>query len=322
MRPWTFVHVADTQPGSPRSFRYAPAWAENWQEGMRQIREIQPEILLVGGDLTRDGSLHDFELAEAKADLVSLGIPYHAIPGNMDTGNKHAPCQGARDDRNDPALNVTSEHLRRFARHFGSPHWTFVHGNVRFTGFYAALAGSGLPEENDMWRMLENLAKAPRTTHHVSITHYPLFLDRMDDPTFDLTKPDEYLPWYFSIDREHRLRIVDLLKRADVDLVISGHIHCFKRDTVDGIRYIKSPATCMSQLTDRWADGDGTLGFLRFEVTDRAIREELVPLRRVSTAKGYGPGGHPKPELRDYSLAWEKPLHPEASPNQPDAGEV
>lgn len=320
MQPWTFVHVADPQPGSPRSFRYAPAWAENWHVAMRQIMEIQPEILLVGGDLTRDGSIHEFEFVEMKRDLDSLGIPYLVIPGNMDTGNKHAPCRSAREDRDDPALNVTSDQLQVFGRHFGPASWTLVRKNVRFTGFYAALAGSGLPEENDMWRMLEDLVRQPRATHHVVMTHYPLFLDTLDEPTFNLTKPEEYLPWYFSIDREHRLRIAELLKRASVDIVISGHIHCYKTDIVDGIRYIKAPATCMSQMTDRWPDGDGTLGFLRFEVTDYAIREELVPLRAVSSKKGYGPGGHPKPEQRDYSLAWEKSADPSAASDNPNSG--
>ena len=30
MGSWTFGHVADIQVGSPRSFRFAPAWNENW----------------------------------------------------------------------------------------------------------------------------------------------------------------------------------------------------------------------------------------------------------------------------------------------------
>lgn len=294
------------QPGSPRSFRYAPAWHENWRTAMEQIRRINPDLVLVGGDLTRDGNLHDFELAAAKSDLIALGCPCHVIPGNMDTGNKHAPCQGARNDRNDLELNVTSHQIRKFADYFGPIQWTFVHKNVRFTGFYEALAGSGLPEEDKMWRMLDELRHLSRADHHVVITHYPLFLDTIDDRTFDLTRPEEYIPWYFSIDREHRLRIVDLLKTAGVNIVISGHVHCLKRDVVDGIRYIKAPATCMSQLTQRWPDGDGTLGFLRLDVTKDGIRDELIPLQRISTATGYGPGGHPKPKQRDYSLAWQR----------------
>lgn len=316
MESWTFIYAADMQPGSPRSFRYAPAWAENWQTAMQQIQEIKPELALIGGDLTRDGSIHDFELAAAKADLDTLGCPYHVIPGNMDTGNKHAPCQGARDDRNDQELNVTSEQLRNFSQYFGPIHWSVIHKNVRFTGFYAALAGSGLPEETDMWRMLEQLKDLPQMTHHVAIIHYPLFLDSMNDRTFDLTRVEEYIPWYFSIDREHRYRIVELLKASGISVVISGHIHCCKTDALDGIRYIKAPATSMSQLSSRWPDGHGTLGFLRFDVTDDGIREEMIPLQKVSCAKGYGPGGHPKPEQRNYSLAWEKPTDPDPTPDK------
>ena len=111
MKTWTFCHIADMQPGSPRSFRFNPAWEDHWQTAQKQLREINPELLIVGGDVTRDGSIHDFELEKAKADFDALPFPCHVIPGNMDTGNKHAPCQGAYADRNDPELNVTSDQL-------------------------------------------------------------------------------------------------------------------------------------------------------------------------------------------------------------------
>ena len=63
----------------------------------------------------------------------------------------------------------------------------------------------------------------------------------------------------------------------------------------------------MPQGVDRWADGDPTLGFYRFDVTDAGITDTFIPLTRESqSTAGYGPGGHPKPEERDYSLAWEK----------------
>ena len=55
MQPWTFVHVTDIHVGSPKSFRFQPALNENWHTAREQILEIQPDLLLVGGDLTRDG---------------------------------------------------------------------------------------------------------------------------------------------------------------------------------------------------------------------------------------------------------------------------
>jgi len=306
MTPWTFVHVADMQPGSPRSFRYNPAWDDNWRTAQKQIREINPERVIVGGDVTRDGSIHDFEMEKTKTDFDALGIPCHVIPGNMDTGNKHAPCQSARTDRYDVQLNVTSAQLAKFASYFGPIPWSFVHRNVRVTGFYAAVAGSGLPEEHAMWTFLDGLKDLPRAEHHVVVTHYPLFLDHIDDETWDLTVLEQYLPWYFSIDKPLRERMLEHLKAAGVTIAVSGHLHCYRVQTADGILFIKSPATCNAQMTDRWDDADTTLGFLHFDVTDDGIKHALIPLAEVSTRKGYGPGGHPKPELRDYSQAWEK----------------
>jgi len=300
MEPWSFVHVADIQVGSARSYRFAPAWNENWQTARQQIIDINAELLLVGGDLTRDGNLHDFELEAIKADLDDLPLPYHVVPGNMDTGNKHAAKQGALSDRDDVSLNVTGEQLERFASYFGPMLWSFVHKQVRFSGFYAAAAGTGLAQERQMWQWLEGFKKLKHTRHHVVITHYPLFVDRMAEPNFDITEADQYLNWYFCIDHPHRDRMMAAFKAGGVDIVISGHIHCRKTDVVDGIRFYKAPATCMTQWADRWPGGDGRLGFLRFDVSEDGIESQFVPLKELSSAKGYGPGGHPKPEVRVY----------------------
>ena len=42
MDSWRFVHVADMQPGSPKSFRYLPQLTENWRAAQRQIRAAAP----------------------------------------------------------------------------------------------------------------------------------------------------------------------------------------------------------------------------------------------------------------------------------------
>lgn len=308
MGPWVFAHVADIQVGSPRSFRFAPGWNDNWQTARKQIIDADPELLLIGGDLTRDGNLHRYELEAIKKDLDGLPFPYHVIPGNMDTGNKHARVSGPpREGRDtDVNLNMTSEQLTQFVSIFGPAHWSFVHKDVRFSGLCDMLAGSGLPEEHEQWEWLDALAALPREKHHVWIMHSPLFLDDLHEPTWDIRDPDEYIYWYFSIDEPHRSRLFEMFKATGADLVITGHIHCRKAHLVDGIRFDLAPATCMSQLGDHWPDGDPTLGFTKYEVTEQGICGTFVPLSEVSTRKGYGPGGHPPPSARDYSIAWEK----------------
>ena len=305
MNIWNFVYVCDMQPGSRRSFRFNPKYYENWQTARKQIIQLRPEIVVIGGDITRDGSCHDFEFEEMKNSIDNMRIPYKAIPGNMDTGNKHTERQGPKSDRDDIGLNVTSEQLRRFSRFFGEFPWSFVHKNVRFSGFYEALAGSGLPEEDRMWRWLDELKNLPPAQYHVMLNHYALYIDDIDEHNADITEPETYATWYFGINKPYRNRIIESYKKANVTIVFSGHIHCRRpAQVLDGIRFLKSPATAFSQWDDRWEDGDPTLGFFLCAVSDKDLDVEFIPLEKVSTATGvWGKGGHVKPEDRDYSLA-------------------
>lgn len=306
MQPWNFVHATDIHIGSPKSYRFQPAWNENWQTARQQIVGTNPDLLLLGGDLARDGNIHSWELDAVKADLDSLPFPYHVAAGNMDTGNKHTDVSGPQQGRDDLDLNITSEDLANFSAVFGPLLWSFVHKDVRFSGICDMMAGSGLSEEKNFWLWMEEQRDLPRAKHHVWIMHSPPFIDDLHEPNFDIADSEHYNDWYFGIDEPHRGRIVDVLKATGADIVISGHVHCRKTRQADGIRFDIGPSTGFSQWGSRWEDGDPTLGFLRYDVTDAGIECAFVPLEKVSTAKGYGPGGHPRPDQRDYSIAWEK----------------
>ena len=45
---WSFVHFSDIHVGSPHSYRFQPAWNENWHTARRQIQELAPELVLIG----------------------------------------------------------------------------------------------------------------------------------------------------------------------------------------------------------------------------------------------------------------------------------
>ena len=306
MLTWKFAFITDIHVGSPRSFRFAPAWNENWQTARAQIIETNPDFLLLGGDLTRDGNIHRYEMENIKADLDNLPFPFHTVPGNMDTGNKHTPVQGALSDRNDLSLNVTSQQVKTFEEIFGSSHWSFIHKGVRFTGICDMLINSNLPEEKILWDWLEKLKEEPPEKYHVFVMHYALFIDSLDEKKHQITNPDEYLLWYFSMDEPGRSRLYEYFKTTGVTNVLTGHIHCRKVHYVDNIRFDLCPALSVGQLASQWEDGDTTFGFLKVEVSDQGLKPTFVPLKKVSTLKGYGPTGHPKEEERDYSIAWEK----------------
>ncbi|MCA9114728.1 MAG: metallophosphoesterase [Planctomycetaceae bacterium] len=314
---WTFLHVNDSHMGTPRSFRFRPAVNQRWAAIRQQMAETGADLLLHGGDLTRDGEIHEFEYLQAREDLETLPFPAFIIPGNMDVGNKHATRNGVKrkwEDRglgwNDPDLNMTAERLDLFSRYFGSIHWTFLYRDIRFTGFFAATAGTGLPHEEQMWRMLERLPSLPPAKHHVAMMHYWPFMEQPDEPAWDLTNPDEYDNWYFSIDPPHRQRLWDLLKAANVEILFCGHVHTGRSvQDVDGIRVYRTPAAGnTAQLAERWADSETRFGFQRCDVTPEGIEVTFVPGNdQCEEFDSFGPMGHPTAALRDYSIAREQP---------------
>ena len=293
---WSFIHVSDMHIGTPRSYRFQPAWNANWETARRQIVALNPELLLVGGDMTRDGATHRFELEQAKADFDALPFPCHCIPGNHEVGNKF---------RHGDPVSVQSGYLDNYRSVFGPSAWSFVHRNVQFSAFDAFLAGSGLPEEAEMWQWMDSLERDPAVKFHVWMMHPALFIDRLDEPDWDVEKDRN--AWYFGVDEPHRARMFAAFRRTGADLVLSGHIHCRRKLVVEGIVFHLAPSTAFSQWGDRWPDGDDSLGFLEFTVGRDAIREQFVPLETASRLSGYGPGGNPPEAGRDYSVAWEKP---------------
>jgi Calcineurin-like phosphoesterase len=251
----------------------------------------------------RDGRHHTWEIENIKKDLDSLPFPVHVIPGNMDTGNKCTGLRGPDPRRCDPELNIRSSDMVEWKKVFGPGNWSFVHKNVRFSGFCDMLLGSGLPEEDNLWKWLESQRNEPRTEYHVWIMHYALFIDRLDEPNWDITRTDQYLQWYFGISEPHRSRLFQVFKATGADLVITGHIHCAKTHLAEGIHFDLAPATCSVQFEDHWADCDPRMGFTRYRVASDGISGTFVPLSEISEREGFGPGGHPRPQARDYSIA-------------------
>ena len=317
MDTWTFLHVNDSHMGTPRSYRFRPAVNRRWAAIKEQMAASGAEFLLHGGDLTRDGETHEFEYLQAREDLDSLPFPAFVIPGNMDVGNKHAPCQGLKrkwDEQGlgwyDPDLNVTGRRLDLFSSYFGPVHWSFLYRQVRFTGFFAAVTGSGLPHEERLWRLLERLPRLPPARHHVAVMHYWPFMEEPHEPAWDLTAADQYDNWYFSIDPPHRQRLWGLLQEAGVDILFCGHVHTGRPvQAVDGIRlYRTQPAGNTAQLADRWTDADTRFGFQRCTVSSAGIEVEFVPgADQCAEFDSFGPMGHPPLEVRDYGAARENP---------------
>lgn len=302
-----FVYAADLQPGSPRSFRYRAAWHENWLAARRLIIDCAPEFMVIGGDITRDGFYHDFEFEEMRKSIDSMGIPWHAIPGNMDTGNKWTDVPGALDGRDDRLLNISGERLAAFEKFFGPVNWTFRRGALRISGFCDILLGSGLPEERKTRRFLEKLAHLPTSDNHFILMHYAPFILDPEEGDYDIASREEYFDWYFGLDRKEREYLLEIFGKSSVTRVLSAHIHCRREVRHRGIVFDFGPSTTFGQWGGKWPEGDDRPGFYLFEVVGVSVTKKFVPTAPLSTStESFGQGGHVTRDRIDYSesRAW------------------
>ena len=252
---FSFVHVADIHVGTPRSFRFSQAWNDNWQTARRQIIDREPDFMIVGGDMTRDGSTHRFELEQVKRDFDALPFPVHVIPGNHEVGNKYSPRE---------PMAIQPAFVDRYASVFGPSEWSFDVGSVRFSGCNAFLLGSGLPDERILRDWLSEQASRPAPDRQVWIIHPALFADDFHEPDWDVG--DDRRAWYFALDNEPRQFLWDVFKSTETTTVISAHIHCRRLVRHDGVDIHFAPSTAFPQWKTRWPDGDPALGFLHFDV--------------------------------------------------------
>lgn len=314
---WTFAAMGDLHIGSPRSYRFNPTGPENWCQAKKQLETLQPDFLLICGDMTRDGVDHPEEMEMFKKEIKTLSFPCHVIPGNVEIGNKHAVSDGGwrgDDDgsgrMSDVEMNCTRDALDRYRQVFGAPWWSFEQAGVRFSGITDIIFGTGFPEEEEQWRWMEKLAEQPALSNHVWIMHHPLFIHSINEKNYDITNPEEYLHWYFGLDNPYRQRFFEILKTSGAGLVLSGHVHNRIQREAEGIRfhalaqnYNKSQFFGETQ----WPDGSGEPGFMIYTVEGMKISGRFQPLEVKSVATGFGPAGHLRLSRRDYSVSWEKP---------------
>ncbi|MEO0762807.1 MAG: hypothetical protein AAFZ09_13530, partial [Pseudomonadota bacterium] len=137
----------------------------------------------------------------------------------------------------------------------GYDFWCFDHGGWRFVGLNPFLFATGREAEHEQNRMIED-AVATHTGPIGVFTHVPLF---GNDPDELGTEPSATIP------PDARRRLLDKFRQAGtVRFVASGHLHRYKRMSVDGIEHVWAPGTAFMSTGPRsnaWG-GEPWVGFV------------------------------------------------------------
>ncbi|MEW2918481.1 metallophosphoesterase [Ruegeria sp. ANG10] len=165
------------------------------------------------------------QAAEAYRAIVSdLTMPIHVLPGNHDIGD--TPISGG------PASPTTPKMIEAWEKEFGAQYHSFEKGGVRFLLLNAQLINSGLQDEVDQRRWVENELAAAQGQRVMLMLHHPAYL----------CYPDE-LDHYDNTDQPGRGWLLGLLEKHGIEAMFSGHAHNFWYDRYGETDFYLAPAT-------------------------------------------------------------------------------
>ena len=130
--------------------REYPLFLHNWQVVSGMIRDLAPDLVVVSGDLSLAEPDRNDDLVFAGEQLMALGVPFLALPGNHDIGEGGPTYIGKFGEQK----NVTSDRLAHFRQTIGPDFWQHNLGDWRLVGMNSQLFGTGLPEERQQREFL------------------------------------------------------------------------------------------------------------------------------------------------------------------------
>ena len=165
---------------------------------------------------------------EAHKILAPLKPRLNFVPGNHDLGDKLsevAPAKAA----NDTTISVYKEA-------FGKNYYSFEHNGILFVVMNSSLVNGGTEEEKKQRSWLEGLLAEERGKRKFLFSHYPPFICQ----EFESEHYDNYA-------EPGRHWLLELAVFANVEAIISGHVHHFFLNEHKGVKLYCLPATSFTR---------------------------------------------------------------------------
>jgi 3',5'-cyclic AMP phosphodiesterase CpdA len=250
----------------------------------------RPDLVINSGDLVildpdeagdRDAAVRVHQRIEA---------PLRVIPGNHDVGECAAdPWRG---------IGVSSERVRNFRSAWGSDRFAVFGDAARdaagwvFAGINSELCSSGLPEEEEQWAWLEEVAARAAGLSVLLFLHKPLIIDggARDGITVSAASRD---------------RILSTFSRVDLRVVASGHLHRYRYTANGGPTAVWAPSLAFSPPADpelNW--GPGTAGIVEYTVHGDQVDTRFTVVPGIAGAADF----YLLPEVKESMEALERSL--------------
>ena len=246
----------------------ADDFVTNCDRAIDWINASEADLVIHLGDVSADGVRDPAHLRAAAATLSRLRAPLLAVPGNHDIG----------EPTGDHEPPFSSERLTQFRRIFGADRWLKRVEDWTLIGFDTQLPGTHEEAEQTDWlRAAADACDGP----------VALFLHK---PWF-LTGPDDTAPASRYVPPAALTEIGGALGDVDLRLVLSGHMHQYRRHIVHGVEHAWIGSTAFL-IPERWQE---TIGEKRVGIALLTLDRDGHSLEDVT------PAGMRALDLADYA---------------------
>lgn len=209
------------------------------------INKISPDFVVVTGDMVNTpGDSLQLTTYFRCLSKVAADIPVYHIPGNHDIKGSSEASRLAYIDR------------------FGYERFSFREKGHAYIGINTCPIKSGDHKaENEQFEWLEKeLYKARHSCHKIIFTHCPIAVQDIDEDD-----------GYMNFPKVLREKYMNLFKKYNVSLVLSGHLHNNATCADEGLELITS-GPCGKPL------GTGKSGMTIVNIDPDCIRHEFLTL--------------------------------------------
>ena len=206
----------------------------HFEKAIKQVNAAGVDFVLIAGDLTQSGKPEEF--SQFRAEIRKFRVPVLVVPGNHDIGNKFSNLSKGE--------HVTLARMEMYRKQMGPTWFSADYAGVHIVCINSSLLGSGYAPEQLMWKFLEHELTPSTKVPSILLMHYPLFLKEPDEPGN-----------YWNVEPEPRARLLGLLKKSNVNLVLSAHLHKPKVNNRDGIQFVTTAATSFGIPSGKQPEG-------------------------------------------------------------------
>lgn len=200
---------------------------------LRLVAGLRCPLVFHLGDLVQDypdTATFPEAIRGAVQQLEDCGVaPYH-VAGNHDVGDKPDPTM--------PTRPVTPESLAAYHAAFGPSWYSMNQQNCHLVVLNSQIMNSKLPEAAQQQQWLERDLEAHKGKRKFLFLHLPTYLWDENEPA---------LGHYDNIAEPARAWLLELVRRHDVEMMLSAHVHCSFFDRIGNTRYMIANSTSFTR---------------------------------------------------------------------------